>query len=160
MISQNGLYATIRGAIKELTDIEVYRNTSQNNKVVGAKWLFVKVVYDLFEQECDRIAHLTKPTYKELALELGYKNHMSISNLLKKYVPTKRDNNLLIKLQALLTDYTDYKITKNQLNELLISERLTLVDVIDSVIELNGLIGVGLITLSDGIREYIINKNK
>ena len=35
MISLNGLYTTLRGAIKELTEVEVYQNTSSKQNVVN-----------------------------------------------------------------------------------------------------------------------------
>lgn len=46
-------------------------------------------------------------------------------------------------------------LTKEEIKELLIAERLTLTDVIDAVIEINGIIGVGLITLSDRVSRHI-----
>tara|TARA_R100000306_G_scaffold34954_1_gene35883 strand:+ start:299 stop:457 length:159 start_codon:yes stop_codon:yes gene_type:complete len=47
---------------------------------------------------------------------------------------------------------------KNELRQLIESEQITLSDVIDIVIEINSLIGVGLISLGDDVREYIYNK--
>ena len=49
---------------------------------------------------------------------------------------------------------------KAELLELLRTEELTLTDVIDAVIELNGLIGVGLISLADDLSKYIIDNRK
>lgn len=161
MISLNGLYTTLRGAIKELTGVEVYRNTSSKQEVVNAKWLFIKVVYHLFENKGEKLLLINKPKQTELALELGYSTKESIYFLLHKYNPAgDKINTQLNILKNLFVEYTNLKISKERLKEMLLEEKFTLTDVIDCVIELNGLIGVGLITLEDGIKEYITNKNK
>lgn len=49
-------------------------------------------------------------------------------------------------------------MTKEELKELIIHKGLNLTDMIDIVIELNGYIGVGLITLGDQLKEYCYNK--
>ena len=46
---------------------------------------------------------------------------------------------------------------KTELKALVASEQITLSDVIDVVIELNGLVGVGLISLAESIESYIIS---
>jgi len=46
------------------------------------------------------------------------------------------------------------------IKKLLLSGRLSLTDVIDQVIKVNNLIGVGLISLSDNIRHYLMIKIK
>lgn len=51
-------------------------------------------------------------------------------------------------------------MTKEQIIEFLINEELTLTDVIDAVIEINGFIGVGLISLGDSLKDYCYNYNK
>jgi hypothetical protein len=53
-------------------------------------------------------------------------------------------------------------MNKDKIKELVLNEELTITDVIDVVAELNGIIGVGLITLGKGLDEYVcskINKN-
>lgn len=50
------------------------------------------------------------------------------------------------------------KISKKEIRRLVLEEHLEISDVIDVVIELNGIIGVGLITLADGLKEYVENK--
>jgi len=62
MISQNGLYTTIIEAIQIVTGVDIYQNKSSSPKVVDAKWLFIKVVYYLFDNPNEKITHLTKPT--------------------------------------------------------------------------------------------------
>lgn len=47
---------------------------------------------------------------------------------------------------------------KEKIKKLILEEGLTITDVIDAVIELNGIIGVGLITLGEGLQEYVFNK--
>ena len=49
-------------------------------------------------------------------------------------------------------------ITKKEIERLIIEEDLVITDVIDVVIELNGIIGVGLITLGDQLKKYLYNK--
>ena len=49
---------------------------------------------------------------------------------------------------------------KIEIKRLVLEEGLTITDVIDVVIELNGIIGVGLITLSEGLAKYVIDKIK
>jgi hypothetical protein len=44
---------------------------------------------------------------------------------------------------------------KNELLALVAAEQLTLTDVLDAVVEVNGLRGVGLISLSEDIRKYL-----
>lgn len=40
----------------------------------------------------------------------------------------------------------------------LIEKGLTITDLIDVVIEYNGIIGVGLVTLSEGLEMYVLDK--
>lgn len=47
---------------------------------------------------------------------------------------------------------------KEEIKRLVLEEDLNLTDVIDVVVEMNCIIGVGLITLSDGVSEYILDK--
>jgi hypothetical protein len=49
---------------------------------------------------------------------------------------------------------------KNKIKQLVIDEGLTITDVIDVVVELNGFIGVGLIRLGDDLKEYLYDKIK
>lgn len=51
-------------------------------------------------------------------------------------------------------------MTKEEIKDLVLNKELTITDVIDVVIELNGIIGVGLITLGDGLKEYVYSKIK
>ena len=57
-------------------------------------------------------------------------------------------------------------MTKEEIKELLsnkvLNEGLTITDLIDVVVELNGIVGVGLITLGNQLKDYCeskINKN-
>ena len=50
---------------------------------------------------------------------------------------------------------TEKPLTEAEIINLLINKQLTLTAVIDAVIKVNGIIGVGLISLSDGITIYI-----
>jgi len=47
------------------------------------------------------------------------------------------------------------KITKQEIAGLILERNLTLTDVIDVVIELNGFVGVGFIAFADSISDYI-----
>lgn len=47
---------------------------------------------------------------------------------------------------------------RKEIERLVLEEGLELTDVIDVVIEINGIIGVGLITLSEQIKDYIRKK--
>lgn len=49
-------------------------------------------------------------------------------------------------------------MTKKEIERLIIEEDLVITDVIDVVINLNDMIGVGLITLGDNLKEYCYNK--
>ena len=49
-------------------------------------------------------------------------------------------------------------MTKEEIKELVLKRGLDVYDVIDVVIELNGLIGVGLITLGDNLKDYTVKK--
>jgi len=50
------------------------------------------------------------------------------------------------------------KISKEEIKNLIIERDLTLTDVIDVVIELNSLIGVGLVTLGEDLNDYCRSK--
>lgn len=49
-------------------------------------------------------------------------------------------------------------ITKKEIKDLILTRGLTISDVIDCVIEINGIIGVGIITLSEDVAKYIMTK--
>tara|TARA_R100000234_G_scaffold81192_2_gene51020 strand:+ start:844 stop:999 length:156 start_codon:yes stop_codon:yes gene_type:complete len=49
---------------------------------------------------------------------------------------------------------------KEKIKDLVLNEGLTISDLIDVVIDLNGIIGVGLIRLGDDIKDYLYNYNK
>ncbi len=49
-------------------------------------------------------------------------------------------------------------MTPDRITKLVLDEGLTIKDLLDVVIELNGIIGVGLITLSDDITKHIKSK--
>ena len=57
-------------------------------------------------------------------------------------------------------DVQSNEITANEIKSLIINNGLTITNVIDNVIELNGIIGVGLISLGDRLKEYCWNKCK
>lgn len=47
---------------------------------------------------------------------------------------------------------------KEKIKKLVLEEGLTITDLIDVVVELNGIIGVGLITLGKGLNKYCTDK--
>jgi len=52
------------------------------------------------------------------------------------------------------------KLQKNQIEKLVLENGLTITDLIDVVVEINGIIGVGLISLGDSIQSYCHSKIK
>lgn len=52
------------------------------------------------------------------------------------------------------------KITKEEIKKLMLENGLIVEDVIDCVIELNGIIGVGLITFGEQLENYVHSKIK
>lgn len=52
------------------------------------------------------------------------------------------------------------QLDKQELTALVASGQITLTDVIDIVIELNAIIGVGLISLGADIQKYIVDQAK
>jgi hypothetical protein len=50
------------------------------------------------------------------------------------------------------------EITKEEINALILERGLTLTAMIDQVIELNGFVGVGLISLGNDLKEYTHGK--
>ena len=48
----------------------------------------------------------------------------------------------------------------SEIMKILDRENITLIDIIDAIITANGIIGVGLISLSDDIQNYIIHWEK
>ena len=127
MISLNGLYTTLREAIKELTNIEIYQNISHSYKVVDAKWLFVKVVYYLFENPDGEILYLTKPIMKELAFQLNYTTPEGIYRLNKKHIPLNNHTYWQLEvLKYVFTEYVMVRINKTNVIELIIQARYKL----------------------------------
>lgn len=49
-------------------------------------------------------------------------------------------------------------MNKEEIKKLVLEQELTITDLIDVVVEINGIIGVGLISLGDGLQEYVHNK--
>jgi len=47
------------------------------------------------------------------------------------------------------------KLTDEQIRQMILAGQIELTDVIDAVINLNGIIGVGLIELADYVSDYI-----
>jgi len=47
------------------------------------------------------------------------------------------------------------KLTDEQIRQMILAGQIELTDVIDAVIDLNGIIGVGLIRLADDVSDYI-----
>ncbi len=47
---------------------------------------------------------------------------------------------------------------KEELKKLILEKGLTITDLIDIIVELNGIIGVGLITLGEQLNEYCKSK--
>ena len=48
----------------------------------------------------------------------------------------------------------EYLMTKEEIKKQILDGQLTITDVIDVVVEINGIIGVGLITLGNQLKEY------
>jgi hypothetical protein len=57
-----------------------------------------------------------------------------------------------------MNENTENKITHEEIEELIRSKGLTVQDVIDVVIDINGIIGVGLITLGGNLNNYCKSK--
>lgn len=53
---------------------------------------------------------------------------------------------------------TEKILSKEDVKELVLKHGLTLTQLIDVVIEINGFVGVGLISLGDNTKEYIYSK--
>lgn len=50
------------------------------------------------------------------------------------------------------------KLSNKEILNLVLNNGLTITDVIDVVIEYNGIIGVGLITLGEQLERYVVDK--
>ncbi len=53
---------------------------------------------------------------------------------------------------------TEVKMSSEEIRRLVLNEGLTITDLIDEVVQMNGFIGVGLIRLADELKEYIESK--
>lgn len=51
-------------------------------------------------------------------------------------------------------------ISEKELIEFLVDNNVGLSDVVDAVIETNGIVGVGLVSLAEGVSKYIMEKIK
>lgn len=49
-------------------------------------------------------------------------------------------------------------MTKEEIKKLVLEQGLTITDLIDVVVDLNGFVGVGLITIGDQLKEYCYSK--
>lgn len=49
---------------------------------------------------------------------------------------------------------------KSEIKKLVLEQGLTITDLIDAVVEINGIIGVGLISLGDGLKAHCYDKIK
>lgn len=52
------------------------------------------------------------------------------------------------------------KISQSEITKLLLERGLTIESVIDAVAQLNGLLGVGFISLGNHLKDYCYNKSK
>ena len=52
------------------------------------------------------------------------------------------------------------KLTDEQIRQMILAGQIELTDVIDAVINLNGIVGVGLIRLADDVSDYILKGAK
>ena len=55
---------------------------------------------------------------------------------------------------------TEKTLSREQIHELVMNHGLTMTNLIDEVIEINGIIGVGLISLGEDTKNYIQDKCK
>jgi hypothetical protein len=60
----------------------------------------------------------------------------------------------ITEFRAEKTEPATEPITKEEIKALLIDRKMEISDVIDVVVEINGIIGVGLITLGEGLKDY------
>ena len=49
-------------------------------------------------------------------------------------------------------------MNRDEIIDLILNQNLTITDVIDAAIEINGIVGVGLVTLADQLKDYVIGK--
>ena len=49
-------------------------------------------------------------------------------------------------------------MNQEEIKKLVLEKGLTITDLIDVVVDMNGFVGVGLISLGDGLRDYCHNK--
>lgn len=49
-------------------------------------------------------------------------------------------------------------MNKKDIEKLVLEKGLTITDLIDVVVELNGIVGVGLISLGDGLKDHCLKK--
>lgn len=150
--------------------VQEYYNIALNNKgksleVTSAKWVFLQLVNDVYfiNKDTRKIPYKNKdeiPTRIYLAELIGVSSTEIIRHYFIKYKPTEQAKRDYILLRNYINDIIEGRYNQQQIKQMLTENKLTLTDVIDAVIDVNSLVGVGLITLSDGISEYIRNKIK
>ena len=113
--------------------------------------------------------HKTTKSYQERWWTLARKDisdHIYLLNL-THHVSQKDEAELLRLLDKAynmgkmsMRKHSLRRFDKEQLKQFILKGKLTITDVIDMVIDINGIIGVGLITLGEQLHDYCTNKIK
>lgn len=124
---------------------------NRSKEHVMARLIFLKLV-DVFYEDKD-----IKPKCFTLPEMMGLNSPSNISHMRKSFRTYPGIEKHYGFLKHYVIDNED-KLTLEQIKQMLIDSKLTLSDVIDAVIDLNGLIGVGLVSLGSGLNEYCRSK--
>jgi len=150
--------------------VQEYYNISLNDKsksleITSAKWVFLQLVNDVYgiNKDFRRIPYADRhkvPSKTELCSIIGALGVETITNYFNIYTPTEQAKKDYILLRNYINDIIEGRYSQQQIKQMLIENELNLTDVIDAVIEINSLIGVGLISLGKSLEQYCRNKIK
>ena len=127
------------------------QDRTKKKEYVLARRIYLKLIDTYYQDKDD------KPTSSLLCSMMGLSDINSITHMRSYAKPLPNFEQHFNILKHYVVEEDD-KLTKDVIKQLLIDGKLTLTDVIDSVIDLNRLIGVGLISLGQGLNDYCKSK--
>jgi hypothetical protein len=158
---------TNRQLIKEYRDAVDHLNYVGEHRNEGSDWhlgepmhvvfndakVYLNMVINEFasrDYKIETVKHVPALIEFKTLKQLGQDKEAKIIAIEAKKIETEKTNPVYISNGTV--------ITKEQIKKLVLNNGLTITDLIDVVIEINGFVGVGLISLGDNLKEYTYSK--
>ena len=152
-MTTNNLYfdlRRIRGVVNYYFNLNLEEKIRDSNHVM-ARLVFVKLVDVYYKDKKD------KPLHKDILLAANLSENRRIPQLLREFDVYPA----ILQHYDILKHYvvdSEGAYTKEQIKKMLIDGQLTLTGVLDATIELNNLVGIGLVSLGQGLNDYCKGK--